>query len=143
MEALQVQFAPTPFDDPVADFTKLRQTSTVEEYQIDFEVLSNRILGLPEEFGISIFLSGLRDDIWVMVTMFRPTTLPTAFGLARLYEEVWRRFKNQKNSSTFHPVPINQIPPKNNFPRLPAPNPTGLLGPPTSSLPLSTKQRPT
>lgn len=44
--ALKVRFAPSAYDDPVGAFTKLHQLSTVDEYQSQFEVLSNRIPGL-------------------------------------------------------------------------------------------------
>lgn len=105
VQAIQVRFASTPFDDLVADFTKLRQVFTVEEYQTEFEVLSNRIPRLPEYVRISTFVSGLRDDIRIMVTMFRPTNLPTAFVLARLYEEeVWRKFKIKKIPASSSPI---------------------------------------
>jgi hypothetical protein len=47
----------------VGAFTKLRQNGSVEEYQIDFEILSNKISGVSEEFRISTFLSGLKDEL--------------------------------------------------------------------------------
>jgi hypothetical protein len=72
--ALKIIFAPSTYDDPAEAFTKLQQASTVDEYQSEFEVLSNRIPGLPEE------------EVRIMVSMFKPTTLPNAFGLARLQE---------------------------------------------------------
>lgn len=31
-DALRVRFAPTAFDDPMGAFTKLKKTTTVEEY---------------------------------------------------------------------------------------------------------------
>lgn len=47
VQAMLVRFAPTPFDDPLDEFTKLQQRNTsVEEYQTQFELLSNRILDL-------------------------------------------------------------------------------------------------
>lgn len=68
-------------------FTKLRQTGSVEEYQTAFEILSNK----NTRVRISTFLSGLRDELRIIVTIFKPTTLLAAFGLARLQEEeVWR-----------------------------------------------------
>jgi len=68
----------------VGAFTKLRQNGSVEEYQTDFEILSNKISGVSEEFRISTFLSGLKDELRIIVTMFKSNTLVVAFGLARL-----------------------------------------------------------
>jgi methyl coenzyme M reductase subunit D len=61
--ALKIRFAPSNYDDPVGAFTKLQQTSTVDEYQSQFEVLSNRILGLTEDFRVSSFVSGLKEEV--------------------------------------------------------------------------------
>ena len=86
-EAIRIRFGPSAYEDPVGAFTKLRQTGSVEEYQSAFEILSNKITDLSEEFRISTFLSGLRDELRIIVTMFRPNTLSAAFGLAKLQEE--------------------------------------------------------
>jgi hypothetical protein len=85
--ALKIRFAPSDYDDLVGEFTKLQQTSTVDEYQSQFEVLSNRTPGLTEYFRVSSFISGLKEEVRIMVTMLKPTTLPNAFGLARLQEQ--------------------------------------------------------
>jgi hypothetical protein len=81
--ALKVRFAPSAFDDPVGAFTKFKQTSTVEEYQTQFEILSNRIQGMSEEFKFSTFLIGLKEEVRIIVTMLKPNALTTTFGLAR------------------------------------------------------------
>lgn len=85
--ALHTRFGPSTYEDLVGAFTKLKQTRSVEEYEITFEVLSNKINGVSEEFRISTFLGSLREKLRIIVTMFKPTTLSTAFGLARLQEE--------------------------------------------------------
>lgn len=63
MVALKIRCAPSAYDDPMGAFTKLQQTSTVDEYQSQFEVLSNRIPGLTEEFRVSTFVSGLKEEV--------------------------------------------------------------------------------
>jgi len=94
------RFSPSAFDDPVGAFTKLKQTSNVEDYQTQFEILSNKIQGLSEEFKVSTFLSGLREEVRFVVTMLKPKDLTTAFGLARLQEEeVKLRSKGYKYSA--------------------------------------------
>lgn len=87
VSALKTHFAPSTFDDLVGAFTKLKQTSTVEDYQTQFEILSNKIQGLSEEFKVSTFLSDLREEVRITVTMLKPKDLTTAFGFARLQEE--------------------------------------------------------
>jgi len=117
--ALKTRFAPSAYDDPVGAFTKLFQTTTVKDYQYQFEVLSNRISGITEEFKVSSFISGLKEEVRIMVTMLKPPNLPAAFGLARLQEEeVWRR-----NRSARAPPwnPTNQSNSKPSFPKLNVP----------------------
>jgi len=100
VSALRTRFSPSAFDDPVGAFTKLKQTSNVEDYQTQFEILSNKIQGLSEEFKVSTFLSGLREEVRFVVTMLKPKDLTTAFGLARLQEEeVKLRSKGYKYSA--------------------------------------------
>lgn len=55
--ALRTRFGPSAYEDPVGAFTKLRQIESVEEYQTAFEVLSNKIIDVSEEFCINTFLS--------------------------------------------------------------------------------------
>ncbi|XP_041020419.1 uncharacterized protein LOC121262051 [Juglans microcarpa x Juglans regia] len=78
--ALKMRFGPSTYEDPIGTFTKLRQTRTVEECQTQFEALSNRIRGPTEEFRISTFISGLREDLKITVTVFKPNSLSATFG---------------------------------------------------------------
>ncbi|KAG2679678.1 hypothetical protein I3760_11G062100 [Carya illinoinensis] len=113
ISVLKVRFGPSTYEDPVGAFTKLRQTTTVEEYQTEFEVLSNRISGLTEDFRISTFISGLRDDLKIMVTMLKPNTISVAFGLAKLQEEeVTRRNKGMTSKNHSQYIPTNPYIPK-------------------------------
>jgi len=114
--ALKIIFAPSTYDDPAEAFTKLQQASTVDEYQSEFEVLSNRIPGLPEEFRVSSFVSGLKEEVRIMVSMFKPTTLPDAFELARLQEqEVYRRNRNPRTQSWSSNPSYPRLPPPPNL----------------------------
>lgn len=43
--------------------TRLKQMTSVVAYKGNFEILSNRIIGLSESQKLSCFLSGLKDKI--------------------------------------------------------------------------------
>lgn len=131
LEALRTRFGPSAVEDPVGAFTKLRQTGSVEDYQTAFKILSNKIRGVSEEFRISTFLSGLKDELRIIVTMFKPNTLAAAFGLARLQEEeVTRKLYPYQNTQAqnspytplFKPTHL-KLPRPNTTTKLPAPNP--------------------
>lgn len=49
--------------------------------------MSNRIFGLTEDFNVSMFISGLKEEVRIIVTLLKQPSLPTTFGLARLQEE--------------------------------------------------------
>jgi hypothetical protein len=40
------KFGPTCYDDPMESLTRLKQTSSVEEYTKNFEAISNRLRGI-------------------------------------------------------------------------------------------------
>lgn len=84
---LRVRFGPNVYEDAIGELTKLCQNSTVKSYQERFEELANRTQGLTQEFFVSCFLSGLKEEIRAAVQMFHPTTITQAIGLARLQEE--------------------------------------------------------
>lgn len=60
---LQMRFGPNVFEDAIGELTKLQQHSTVRVYQERFEELANRTSGLTEEFFVSCFISGLKEEI--------------------------------------------------------------------------------
>lgn len=62
VQAFQTRFKSTAYDDPMEALTHLKQTSIVVAYKGNFEILSNRIVGLSEAHKLSCFLSGLRDE---------------------------------------------------------------------------------
>ena len=70
--AVHLRFEPTYYEDPSKDLTRLRQTYTVAAYQEAFEKLSHRIDGLPEEFLVGCFTSGLRDGVCLDVKIKQP-----------------------------------------------------------------------
>lgn len=86
-KALYTRFGSMVYDDPMEDLHRLRQTTTVIVYKTQFEVLSNRIRGLSKRNKLSCFISGLKDEIRYQVKLLNPSTLNSAFGLAKIQEE--------------------------------------------------------
>ncbi|XP_027088658.1 uncharacterized protein [Coffea arabica] len=80
--------------DVVEEFNKLQQARNVEEYQERFEELKTLMMiknpHLDEEYFISSFISGLKDEIKTMIRMLRPTTLSQTFEMATLQEDALR-----------------------------------------------------
>lgn len=79
-----MRFGTDTYDDPMENMMKLRQTSIVKEYKGQFEALANRLKGLDEGYKLSCFLSGLKDEIRLMVRMLNPNNIHAAYGLARM-----------------------------------------------------------
>lgn len=70
----------------MGELTKLKQTTSVKDYQEQFELLANKTQGLPAHFFTSCFISGLKEEIRANVLMFKPATTLQAIGLAKLQE---------------------------------------------------------
>ena len=87
MEALLTRFRSTAYKDPMESLTRLRQTTNVVVYKGQFEALSNRIKGLSDSHKLSCFLSGLEDEVGLLVKMLHPKNLNEAFGLAKIQEK--------------------------------------------------------
>jgi len=86
VRALELRFGPSMFINPQASLFMLWQTSSVSNYQIEFENLSNRISGLTEKNLLNCFIFGLHLDIQREVMVMRPQSLTQALALAKLIE---------------------------------------------------------
>ncbi|XP_077242441.1 uncharacterized protein LOC143882949 [Tasmannia lanceolata] len=85
--ALCTRFGPNALEDFTGALTNLQQETTVKDYQEQFEELAARTKGLRDEFFISCFTSGLKEEIRSVVQLFKPSTISQASGMARLQEE--------------------------------------------------------
>jgi hypothetical protein len=59
----------------------------VVAYKGQFEALSNRIRNLSEAHKLSCFMSGLRDEVRLVVKMQGARSLGEAYALAKIQEE--------------------------------------------------------
>ncbi|KAF8388527.1 hypothetical protein HHK36_027202 [Tetracentron sinense] len=85
--ALCVRFGSRQYVDPGGSLSKLKQTSIVRDFQTKFERLVNLVPGLLESHLVSMFTSGLRDDIRAGMRTLRPSGLTEGFELAVAKEE--------------------------------------------------------
>ncbi|KAB5511770.1 hypothetical protein DKX38_028798 [Salix brachista] len=81
-----LRFGPSLQSSKLGELSKLRQGSTVEDYQRKFEQLAARAGPLTTEQELEIFISGLQEYIAIEVELHRPRDLISAMSLARLYE---------------------------------------------------------
>ncbi|OMO69700.1 Retrotransposon gag protein [Corchorus olitorius] len=84
--ALELRFSPSGHTKPQMALFKLRQTSTVAQYQKNFEILANQVQGLTDDHLMNLFVSGLKPTIQQEVVMFEPTTHYQALELAFMAE---------------------------------------------------------
>ncbi|XP_058192094.1 uncharacterized protein LOC131309484 [Rhododendron vialii] len=112
-KALSLRFGETVYEDAVGQLTKLKQWESVKLFQEKFEELANKTSGLSEEFFISCFVSGLKEEIRGGKQMFRPKSISEAMGLARLQEDTFEAL-NKKNRVITKPY----IPPFTPAPRI-------------------------
>ncbi|GKA84889.1 hypothetical protein Tco_0806543 [Tanacetum coccineum] len=89
-ESVKNRFGPSKYEDPKGALSKLLQLGTVEDYQLEFEKLMNRVTDIPDSLLISFYISRLKLNLQHVLLVSRPTTLGDAFCLARIIEA---RFK--------------------------------------------------
>jgi hypothetical protein len=72
VKALQIHFRTSSYDDPMKALISIKQTSTIELYKTQFEILSNRVRGLSDSHRLNCFLGGLKDEIKIGVRILNP-----------------------------------------------------------------------
>ncbi|GKE14473.1 hypothetical protein Tco_1422050 [Tanacetum coccineum] len=77
--------------------SKLLQMGTVAEYQIEFEMLINRVTGISESLLKSFYISGLKPALQIELLRARPTSLEEAFSLARITKA---RFEDERSTTS-------------------------------------------
>lgn len=83
-KSLGQRFGPSSLINPQTTLFKLRQTTTVEEYQSLFENTSNSITNLPPDVVLNYFISGLKTHIKNELLLLRPNSISDAIELAKL-----------------------------------------------------------
>jgi len=76
--------------DVIEEFNKLKQTRSVESYQVRFEELRSLLIQhnphLSETYFVSSYLRGHNEELRPMVKVLRPQTVEQAAESARLQE---------------------------------------------------------
>lgn len=71
---------------PRGKLSKLCQEGSMADYQAKFEETCTRVLGLPENFILEMYISELKDDIQAEVSRDKPQDIHEAFELSLLVE---------------------------------------------------------
>lgn len=85
VEALVVRFREKLFEDLVAELKKLKQVSSLQTYLQEFDLQLSKS-NLSEAPVISHFLGGLREEVDLLVRVFKPTSLKEAYELAKVHD---------------------------------------------------------
>ena len=95
---LLVCFGPSEYENVDGQLVKIRQTSTVLEYQSRFEILSNQARDWSERQLLDTFIEGLIPEIRCEVKACQPHTMIVAISFAHLHEKKINR-ENHGNKS--------------------------------------------
>jgi len=115
--ALELRFAPSKYEDPIAAICKLSQTQGLHDYLSEFETLANRISDFSPSFYLNCFISGLKPHIHREITSFQLTNLPQAIALAKLQDHKSkptpttppRFFRSPSTSPTLSTMPTPKL----------------------------------
>lgn len=81
----------------------------VNSYYHEFTALANRVDDIPTRVLISYFISGLKKDLQGNIIPLKPTSLPRAASLARLYEDKYFPTHKPAWSKSSYPPNINVV----------------------------------
>ena len=68
------RFGPSECKDFDEALSRIKQTSSLREYQREFERLGNRVRGWTQRALVGTFMGGLKTDISDGIRMFKPHT---------------------------------------------------------------------
>ncbi|XP_071680988.1 uncharacterized protein [Lolium perenne] len=90
-QAVVKEFGPNEFEDQMHKLLQLRQTGSVTEYRVQFEVYMYHLLALDPslstKFFVTQFVLGLKDELRAAVRIQAPTSITRATVFARIQEE--------------------------------------------------------
>lgn len=72
------------YNDPMETITHLKQPSTLTAYKVQFEAISNHLIGLSEDHKLSCFLNWVKDEIHIPIRMLNLLNLNATFGLVKI-----------------------------------------------------------
>ena len=98
---LMLRFGSAPYEDRFGELCKLRQTSTVREYQSRFERVLGKAGTLTDQLEMACFLRGLKEMLRADVQAQNPTKLSSAIAMGRIYEG--KAQEGKKGPSDFRP----------------------------------------
>lgn len=78
---------PSEYENFTEALKKLRETSTIKDYQTKLENLANKTHGLSKKFIKSCFINGLKEQVRGKIKMHALETMKVALVLAKLVEE--------------------------------------------------------
>lgn len=99
IHALSIRFGEALYLDPIAELKQLEQVGTLETYLDKFDEILNR-LDLCEDYAVSLFLSGLKEEIRYPVRVFSPSNLVEAVRLAKLQELIVEKLHKEDENYT-------------------------------------------
>lgn len=106
VEELWACFGPIDYEDFDEALSKVRQTSSLHDYQKDFERLGNQVQGWTQKALVGTFMEGLKAEIAYGIWMFKLRTLKKTISLVRIRDD--QVIRQQKSICPFN-CPITDI----------------------------------
>jgi hypothetical protein len=126
--AVEAEFGADDKRRSIKALLALKQTSTVEAYQKEFQTLIYQVSmynpNYDEQFFISQFIKGLKAELRGTVESQVPETLERAFLLARVQQEVLEEARQKCNRSNYH-ARSESVTQRADIPKLPLKTSTG------------------
>lgn len=84
---VRIRFRQKGLESAEGRLAKLRQTTTVSDFQSQFENIANEIDDMTDGRMVRLFISGLREDIKNSVLFHKPKTYEETLDLAHIHKK--------------------------------------------------------
>lgn len=105
-EELWVRFGSTKFKYRVEALSRIRQISSLPDYQREFEHLVNKVHGWTQQALVGTFIGRLKPKLTDEIHMFQPRRLEEAISLARARRAIGSSKQADPSEAGF--IPSNQ-----------------------------------
>jgi len=103
IKAVEEQFGYCDYREALSQLLELKQSGTMEDFVTEFESLQYQVCmhhhGYDEEFFVSQFLKGLKDEIKSAVQIQVPDKMTKAITLAKIQQKIVDRSKSKFQKS--------------------------------------------
>ncbi|XP_047339547.1 uncharacterized protein LOC124943023 [Impatiens glandulifera] len=84
------QFIPSVCESPINQLMNLKQKGSIQDYNLKYMAISQKLINMPDEYVIECYLSGIHEEISNTVRLLKPDSLNLAMAITKVQEATFK-----------------------------------------------------